>query len=893
MIFSPFRTLLLIISVGCPALVVAVARDSEPLDPYRAVRDGACLLCHSASGEWAQWLRPVAPPLLDGAGLRLRPDWLTDWISDPTSDQPGTRMPHALAGVPADQRREIAADIAHFLIARDRGPGNWDAVQFNGAAVEQGQKLFSTIGCAACHDGAQLSARMTRRTTLSSLTDELLQSHAIHRSGRMPQIVMDRAEAEAIATWLVRDQATGPDGEPILDVIPGLRYDTYLGRFNNCEQMVLGQLASSGYAEKISIDPKPRSDRFGIRFSGEFLVAQEGRYEFALNSDDGSKLWIDNELVVDNDGEHGPTTKSGHKLLTSGWHSIDVRVWENGGGEVIGLQWSGPGISQARQFRPAELRTRSSVALPDEPPFRLVPGRIIRGGQSYDAYGCNACHEAAARPGRTPWANLSPARKGCLAENPPKGSPGYDFDAALVDQIIELIGSVEFEISYEPGMAAEHLIDDAGCTSCHQRDGRGGPDAERNKTFIGTAELGDEGRLPPLLDGVGSKLHFDVLQDTIAKGLKIRPYVVTRMPSYPQELAEDLARAIYAGDNEPPSTTVVPTFSIESRKAGHLLTGTDGFRCIDCHKFAGHDSLGEPAYDLAVMTARLQPQWFVEYMKDPQSKRPGTRMPTFWFDDVTLFPDLLAGDTDAQVEALWTYLSAGSAAPFPKGLIINRSDFDLFPTADEPNLVGVFMKGLSGRVLAVGYPERVSAAYDMENVRLGLAWRGDFINVQGTWVGRAGSLESPAGTNVIDFAPGLPVAIINRRDAAWPEDPVRDQGWRFRGHRRDEARRPVFRIAGPGGVEMTESVVPLVAADGVHLVRTFRFEGDSVPKNLAMRFARSSRIYPTGDDAWRTEEGMVLAVRGLSAAVVEVDGAMELRAPVTRAGTEVEVEVRW
>ena len=52
---------------------------------------------------------------------------------------------------------------------------------------------------------------------------------------------------------------------------------------------------------------------------------------------------------------------------------------------------------------------------------------------------------------------------------------------------------------------------------------------------------------------------------------------------------------------------------------------------------------------------------------------------------------------------------------------------------------------------------------------------------------------------------------------------------------------------------MTESVVPLVAADGVHLVRTFRFEGDSVPKNLAMRFARSSRIYPTGDDAWRTE----------------------------------------
>ena len=893
MTFSPSRLLLLIIALGCPTLVAATGPQSSQPDPYRAIRDGACLLCHPGQGEWASWLRPVAPPLLDGAGLRLRPDWLTDWISDPVADEPGTRMPHALAGVPEDERGEIAADIAHFLIARDRGPGNWDAVQFNGADVEQGKTLFSTIGCAACHDGEQLSLRMVRRTTLASLTDELMQSHAIHRSGRMPQIVMDPAEAKAIATWLVRDQATGPDGQPILDVVPGLRYDTYLGKFASCEQIVLGEFASSGHAEKISVEPKPRGDNFGIRFSGEFLVSQEGQYEFALKSDDGSKLWIDSELVIDNDSVHGPTTKQGSKDLSSGWHSIDARVYEHGGGEVIEVLWSGPGIDKPREFRPAELRTRTSVALPDEPLFRLIPGRIIRGGQYYDAYGCNSCHEKAARPNKTPWNQLTAERSGCLSQNPPAGSPGYNFDDAMVAKIIDLIGSVEFEMSYEPGMAADHLIDDAGCTMCHQRNGRGGPDAEVNKTFIGTAELGDEGRLPPFLDGVGTKLKYDVLHETIAQGLKIRPYVVTRMPSYPPQVAEPLARAIYAGDNEPPAEPLVPVFSIESRQVGHQLTGTDGFRCIDCHKFAGHNSLGEPAYDLAIMAARLQPRWFVEYMKDPQSKRPGTRMPTFWFDDVTLFPDLLAGETDAQVEALWTYLAAGSAAPFPKGLIINRSDFDLAPTAEEPTLVGVFMKGLSGRVLAVGYPDRVSVAYDMENVRLGKAWRGDFINVKGTWVARAGSLESPAGTDVVDFAPGLPVAIISQRDAPWPDAPVREQGWRFRGYRRDEARRPVFRIAGPGGVEMTESIVPLVAADGVHLVRNFRFEGNSVPRNLTMRLARSSRIYPTGDDAWRTEEGMVIAVSGAPAAVVQIAGAMELRAPVTRAGTEVEVEVRW
>ncbi|MDE0961420.1 MAG: c-type cytochrome [Planctomycetota bacterium] len=888
--FGPL--LLAIILLAITSRVGGTQQDRRH-DAHRAIRDGSCLLCHEATGESKRWLKPVVPPLLDGAGLRLRPEWLIDWIADPAADEPGTRMPHALQSVSVDERRSVATDIAHFLFARERGPAVVEAVQFNGADVDLGRQLFATIGCAACHDGEQMSARMARRTTLPALTGELQQSHAIHRSGRMPQINMEPTEAAAIATYLIRAQATDENGEPIIDVVPGLHYEAYLGTFENCEQMVEQEPVASGYAASISVAPKPRQDNFGLRFSGEFLVSKTGMYQFSLNSDDGSKLWIDGHEVVDNDGIHGPRTRKGQVQLETGWHGIDARIWEHGGGQVIEVRWSGPGIAKEREFRAAELRSRTRVAFPVEAPFRLDPGRIIRGGQAYALHGCNSCHEAKAIPRNKPWSELRAEAVGCLSDTPPLGSPGYPFDDQLKNQIIDLIAGVDPVVAMEGQVHANLLIGDAGCTDCHQRDGRGGPDAEKNKTFIGTAELGDEGRMPPWLTGVGRKLKYEVLHQTIADGLKIRPYVVSRMPSYPPAIAESLAAAIYAADHEPPPEPLIPTFSVESRKVGHQLTGTDGFRCIDCHKFAGHDSLGEPAYDLALMTDRLQPRWFHEYMKDPQSKRPGTRMPTFWFDDLSLFPDLLQGDTDAQVEALWTYLSGGAAAPFPKGLLIQRSDFDLLPTAEEPTMVGVFMRGLSGRVVAVGYPERVSVAYDMENVRLGKAWRGDFINVKGTWVGRAGSLESPAGTDVIDFAPGLPVAIIDQRDSKWPDDPVRDQGWRYRGHRRDAQRKPIFRISGPGGVEMTEMVVPMVAADGIHLRRIFRFEGNQLPRNLAMRFARSKQISAAGDDAWITEEGMTLAVKGLSAAVVEVDGMMELRASVTRAGAEVEVEVRW
>ena len=479
-----------------------------------------------------------------------------------------------------------------------------------------------------------------------------------------------------------------------------------------------------------------------------------------------------------------------------------------------------------------------------------------------------------------------------MGVDPPTGGVAYRFSPEVQTGILQLIAESELP-PVDSKLAAQWAVDDAGCLPCHVRDGIGGPDDKINRLFKGTAELGDEGRLPPFLTGIGTKLRSQVIHETVAKGLKVRPYVLTRMPAYPEPVASHVSDMLIAADNEPPRESHAPKFSLEARTAGHQLVGTDGFRCIDCHVFAGQPSLGEPAYDLAVMAQRLQPRWFLEYMKDPQSKRPGTRMSTFWFPDFALYPDLLGGDTDAQVDAIWTYLSAGSSAPFPKGLIVNRNDYDLIPAADEPTLVGVFMNGLSARVVAVGYPERASIAWDMENLRLGRAWRGDFINVQGTWAGRAGALENPAGDDVLDFPPGMAVGIIETPHQAWPLDPVRDQGWRARGYRRDEQRNPVFRIRGPGGMIVDESIDPVIRESGVHLQRRFTFSGDPMPLGLMMRLARSSQMEELAPRTWRTAEVVTLIIRGAAAEVYRVDGKQEIRVPISAPGTVVEVEVQW
>jgi hypothetical protein len=56
-------------------------------------------------------------------------------------------------------------------------------------------------------------------------------------------------------------------------------------------------------------------------------------FQFSLNSDDGSKLYIDNLLVVDNGGPHSPTVASGVANLSGGIHEVRVEFFEDFGGE--------------------------------------------------------------------------------------------------------------------------------------------------------------------------------------------------------------------------------------------------------------------------------------------------------------------------------------------------------------------------------------------------------------------------------------------------------------------------------------------------------------------------------------------------------------------------------
>ena len=69
-------------------------------------------------------------------------------------------------------------------------------------------------------------------------------------------------------------------------------------------------------------------------------VPEDEVITFNLSSDDGSKLWLNNKLIIDNDGLHGMTEKSGTVALAAGYHQLRLAYFQKSGGNDLKLSWN-------------------------------------------------------------------------------------------------------------------------------------------------------------------------------------------------------------------------------------------------------------------------------------------------------------------------------------------------------------------------------------------------------------------------------------------------------------------------------------------------------------------------------------------------------------------------
>jgi glucose/arabinose dehydrogenase len=86
-----------------------------------------------------------------------------------------------------------------------------------------------------------------------------------------------------------------------------------------------------------------------------------GTYTFRLTSDDGSKLWIGDQLVIDHDGLHGNVPKDGTIDLAAGLHPLRVEHFEREGGQELRLAWKAPGAGDFTIVPASALSTDAGV----------------------------------------------------------------------------------------------------------------------------------------------------------------------------------------------------------------------------------------------------------------------------------------------------------------------------------------------------------------------------------------------------------------------------------------------------------------------------------------------------------------------------------------------------
>lgn len=127
-----------------------------------------------------------------------------------------------------------------------------------------------------------------------------------------------------------------------LSVDSGLRYSVFEGSWYQLPDFDLLSPVAEGVTTEVSIEVTDRRDLFGIRFTGFLRVPTTGVYFFHLKSNDGSRLYLDRSLLIDNDGLHGPIPRTAATRLAAGLHEIQIDYFESAGSEGIELALEGP-----------------------------------------------------------------------------------------------------------------------------------------------------------------------------------------------------------------------------------------------------------------------------------------------------------------------------------------------------------------------------------------------------------------------------------------------------------------------------------------------------------------------------------------------------------------------
>lgn len=154
-------------------------------------------------------------------------------------------------------------------------------------------------------------------------------------------------ETSATAAFTIAKLAPAPAVPAPEKAGPGLAFAYYEGQWTQLPDFAKLQPARTGSTESLLHDGfNQRADDFAFTFDGYISAPAAGLYEFALKSDDGSRLLVDGQEIVGNDGLHAPAQATGVAALAAGLHKIRIEYFDAGSLDVLEFSWKKPGDTE-------------------------------------------------------------------------------------------------------------------------------------------------------------------------------------------------------------------------------------------------------------------------------------------------------------------------------------------------------------------------------------------------------------------------------------------------------------------------------------------------------------------------------------------------------------------
>ena len=349
-------------------------------------------------------------------------------------------------------------------------------------------------------------------------------------------------------------------------------------------------------------------------------------------------------------------------------------------------------------------------------PFQVDASRATAGKAAFESLQCAACHT---RKGtKTP-----PLARSIFTPAPDcQGPPRYNLTTAQKATLT----TTDTPLPFDPHTRLQANLEAFKCNACHESDDP--------NLFTGDPLLGDAGRFPPTLTDAGRKLRSTWITQVLEGKKRYRAYLDTRMPLYGMANVGHLPD-LFAQAHQAPEFTHPPENHLTE---GHQLVGTSGgMGCITCHAWQENLGVAMHGPSISAIGERLHFDWFKAYLIDPQRIRPNTLMPSFWPEGKSGNPNVLDGNTNHQIAAIWTFLNKGTETPagIPNP---GSQEFEILP-ADKPIVQRGFMHHgtrLHTSAIAVGFPNKTNFLYDAATSRPIVAWKGRFLDGYPLWFSR-------------------------------------------------------------------------------------------------------------------------------------------------------------